>query len=80
MLLCAHYILPITSEPIQRGAVLVRDGRIYDVGPVDILKAHYPEEEVKDFGMAALMPGLIDLHTPTPPGCAPSPRRAPGWT
>ena len=49
MLLCAHYILPITSEPIQRGAGLVRDGRIYDVGPVDILKAHYPEEEVKDF-------------------------------
>lgn len=65
MLLCAQYILPITSEPTQRGAVLVRDGRIYDVGPVNILKAHYPEEEVKDFGMAALMPGLIDLHTHT---------------
>lgn len=63
MLLCAQYVLPITSEPFQRGAVLVRDGKIEDIGPVDVLKGHYPEEEVKDFGMAALMPGLIDLHT-----------------
>ena len=26
MLLCAQYILPVTSEPIVDGAVLVRDG------------------------------------------------------
>lgn len=65
MLLCAQYILPITSEPFQRGAVLVRNGKIEDIGPADNLKARYTDEEVKDFGMAALMPGLIDLHTHT---------------
>lgn len=32
MLLCAQYVLPITSEPIHNGAVLVRDGAIRDVG------------------------------------------------
>ena len=63
MLLCAQYILPITSEPLQNGAVLVRDGRICDIGPVDMLKMRYPEEEVTDFGLAALMPGLVDTHT-----------------
>mgnify|MGYP002306087514 CR=1 FL=1 len=34
MLLCAQYILPITSEPFQNGAVLVRDGRICDIGTI----------------------------------------------
>ncbi|HIS39824.1 MAG TPA: amidohydrolase family protein [Candidatus Aphodovivens avistercoris] len=63
MLLCAQYILPVTAEPIQRGAVLVRDGRIRDIGPADMLKVRYPDEEVRDFGMAALMPGFVDLHT-----------------
>ena len=63
MLLCAQYILPITAEPFQRGAVLVRDGIIRDIGPADLLKVRHPEEEVRDFGMAALMPGMIDLHT-----------------
>lgn len=63
MLLCAQYILPITSEPIQKGAILVRDGKIMDVGKADMLKMRYPEEEVKDFGLAALLPGLVDLHT-----------------
>lgn len=63
MLLCAHYILPITSEPFTDGAVLVRDKRILDIGKADMLKLRYPDEEVCDYGSAALMPGLIDLHT-----------------
>lgn len=63
MLLCAHYILPISSEPIHGGALLVRDGKIRDIGKADMLKLRYPDEEVKDFGLAALLPGLIDLHT-----------------
>ena len=63
MLLCAQYILPITSEPFQNGAVLVRDGRICDIGTTDMLKLRYPDEEIVDYGLAALMPGLVDLHT-----------------
>ena len=63
MLLCAHFVLPITSDPIEDGAVLVRDGKILDVGKAEMLKVRYPGEEVKDFGLAALLPGLVDLHT-----------------
>lgn len=63
MLLCAQYILPVTAEPFQQGAVLVSDGVIRDIGAADMLKMRYPEEEVRDFGMAAILPGFIDLHT-----------------
>lgn len=63
MLICAQYIFPITSDPITNGAVLVRDGRICDVGPVGMLKLRYPNEEVSDYGLAAVMPGFVDLHT-----------------
>jgi 5-methylthioadenosine/S-adenosylhomocysteine deaminase len=63
MLLSAKYIFPITSEPIRDGALLVQNGRIADIGPLTVLKLRYPDEEVRDFGLSAIMPGLIDLHT-----------------
>lgn len=63
MLLCAEYILPITSEPLRNGALLIRDGIIRDIGSTEMLKLRYPDEEVADYGLAAIMPGLIDLHT-----------------
>ena len=63
MLLRAQTVLPITSDPIHNGAVLVRDGLIADVASAELLQARYPEEEVRDFGQAAIIPGLIDLHT-----------------
>ena len=53
MLLCAEYVLPITQAPIEKGAVLVRDGKIQDVGKAEVLKARYAGEETKDFGLAA---------------------------
>lgn len=62
MLLCAEYIIPVTAEPIEDGAVLVRDGRIADIGGAQHMKKRYPDEEVRDFGRAAIMPGLVNLH------------------
>ena len=63
MLLCAQYVLPITADPIHGGAVLVRDGVIRDVGEASMLKLRYPDEQVVDYGSAALLPGFVDLHT-----------------
>ncbi|MDY2626211.1 MAG: amidohydrolase family protein [Coriobacteriales bacterium] len=63
MLLCARYILPVSQPHIENGAVLVRDGRIADVGYASDLKMRYPEEKTRDFGLAAIMPGFVDLHT-----------------
>ncbi len=63
MLLCAQYVLPITAEPIQNGAVLVRDGVIRDIGDAAMLKLRYPDEPTSDYGPSALLPGFVDLHT-----------------
>lgn len=63
MLLTARYVLPVSQAHIENGAVLVRDGKIEDIGPALLLKTRYPEEEVMDFGLAALLPGFINCHT-----------------
>jgi 5-methylthioadenosine/S-adenosylhomocysteine deaminase len=63
MLLVARYVLPVSSPPIENGAVLVRDGSIQDVGYATKLKTRYPDEGTRDFGLAVIMPGFIDAHT-----------------
>lgn len=63
MLLTARYVLPIATPHIEHGAVLVRGDSIVEVGQLEDLKSRYPEEPVKDFGLAVLMPGFVDLHT-----------------
>ncbi len=63
MLLAARYVLPVAAPHIENGAVLVRDGRIVEIGELASLRAAHPDEPVRDFGLAALMPGFVDLHT-----------------
>lgn len=63
MLLVARYVIPVSEPHIENGAVLVRDGNIVDVGSANKLKTRYPDEPVKDFGLATLMPGFVDAHT-----------------
>jgi len=63
MILVARYVIPVSSPHIENGAVLVRNGVIEAVGSSSKLKTQYPEEPVKDFGLAALMPGFVDAHT-----------------
>ncbi len=64
MILSAKYVFPITGDPLTTGgAICVEDGRITDIGEMnDVVKRH-PDDEVTDFGMAALMPGFVDVHT-----------------
>ena len=63
MLLCAQYIIPVTLEPRVDSAVLVRQNKIADIGQIESMKLRYPDEEIIDFGTAAIVPGMIDLHT-----------------
>jgi len=63
MLLTARYVLPIATPHIEYGAVLVRDDKIVEIGDLKHLQALHPDEPIRDFGLAALMPGFIDLHT-----------------
>lgn len=58
----ARWILPVTSPPIEAGALLVDErGRITSVGPA----SHVPGEgtvESIELGEAALLPGLVNVH------------------
>ncbi|PKQ17156.1 MAG: amidohydrolase [Actinobacteria bacterium HGW-Actinobacteria-7] len=63
MLLTARYVLPIAAPHIENGAVLVRDDKIVEIGDIEHLRTLHPDEPVQDFGLAALLPGFIDLHT-----------------
>ena len=49
----------VTPDGIKPAAVLVEDGRILDVVPPNQLPAGI---SVKDFGEAAILPGLVDSH------------------
>src|SRR6266705_3067625 len=49
----------VTSRGIHPAGVLVQDGRILDVVPPDQIPA---QVSVKDFGDAAMLPGLVDSH------------------
>lgn len=63
MLLLARYVLPMDAPHVEDGAVLVQGTDIVAVGTRQDLMRAYPDEPVTDFGLAALMPGFIDLHT-----------------
>jgi len=49
----------VTPQGVRAAAVLVENGRIVDVTPADQLSTQIP---VKDFGEAAILPGLVDSH------------------
>ena len=55
----AAWVLPMSSAPIANGAVAVLGDRIAFVGPV----ADAPAGTVIDLGDAALLPGLVNVHT-----------------
>ena len=63
MLLVARYVLPVSSPYIENGAVLVRDDKVVAVGPASELKRLYHDEDIRDFGMAAVMPGFINCNS-----------------
>jgi len=59
----ARWVLPVSGEPIARGAVLVgADGRIAAVGPDAAVPRPSRREDVP-LGAAALLPGFVNAHT-----------------
>jgi len=65
LLLCADAVLPMTAgNPIiQDGAVLVTGETIEAVGLRSTLMERAPDAEVRDYGRAVLLPGLINTHS-----------------
>lgn len=58
----AGRVLTMTGPPLERAAVVVRDGRVAWTGPEAALPADAPEE-VLDVEGAAVVPGFVDAHT-----------------
>ena len=55
-------VVPVSGDPIEVGTVVVRDGVITDVGPVDKVEVPYDAEVIEGKGLV-VYPGFIDLLT-----------------
>lgn len=59
----ARWVLPISSPIIERGAVAVRGTRIVAVGEREQLIRQFPHATLRDLGNAAILPGLVNVHS-----------------
>ena len=55
-------VVPVSGDPIEVGTVVVRDGVITDVGPVDKVEVPFDAEIIEGKGLI-VYPGFIDLLT-----------------
>ncbi len=58
----AGTLMPVSAPPIPDGALLVRDGRISAVGPVDEIRRENPGTPVSHFSGATIIPGAVNAH------------------
>ncbi|HEY6045847.1 MAG TPA: amidohydrolase family protein [Pyrinomonadaceae bacterium] len=59
----ARWVLPITSDAIDHGAVAIQDTTIVAVGAANDLMDKFPAAPVNDFGNSAILPGLVNAHS-----------------
>lgn len=62
-ILAAEYVLPISSEPIRSGGVLVDRDVIRAIGSAAELETSHPEAEFENYGHAAILPGFVNCHS-----------------
>jgi 5-methylthioadenosine/S-adenosylhomocysteine deaminase len=62
-LYCARWVLPITDEAIEDGAVAVEGRLIAAVGTRASLREKYPSASVEDFAEAVITPGFVNAHS-----------------
>ena len=59
----ARWVIPVTSRPIDNGAVAIDGDSIVGVGIREDVARRFPTANVQDFGQSAIIPGLINAHT-----------------
>lgn len=62
-ILTADHVLPISSEPLPNGAVAVEGKQIVSVGQFSDLLSEFPNADVENFGIAAILPGFVNCHS-----------------
>ncbi|MDB6055570.1 MAG: Amidohydrolase [Verrucomicrobiales bacterium] len=61
-LLRARAVVPMSSDPIDDGAVIIFNGGVAAAGPYKDLAHAIPKEDRRDLGDVILMPGLVNAH------------------
>ncbi len=59
----AKWVLPISEEPIEDGAVVIDKHRIVEVGAEKDIKEKYEDAEFSNYPHSIILPGFVDLHT-----------------
>jgi aminodeoxyfutalosine deaminase len=62
-IIAARYVLPISAEPIENGAVAVENDKIISVGTIEEISKQFPEKKIENFGEAVVLPGFINAHS-----------------
>jgi cytosine/adenosine deaminase-related metal-dependent hydrolase len=60
---CAHWVLPVSSSPIEEGAVAVDAERIVGIGARAEIVERFPDATAEYFDHAVILPGLVNGHT-----------------
>jgi cytosine/adenosine deaminase-related metal-dependent hydrolase len=62
VIFAAGTLMPVSSPPVQDGAVLVRGGRIEAVGALADVGRENPDAEVRFFPNYTMIPGAVNAH------------------
>ncbi len=62
-ILSARYVVPVSSAPIENGAVAFENDRIAAVGTRAEITEKFPEAESEVLGEAAILPGFVNVHS-----------------
>ena len=62
VIFAAGTLIPISSPPLQDGAVLMRGGRIEAVGALADVGQENPDAEVRFFPNCTIIPGAVNAH------------------
>ncbi len=62
-LLAADMVIPVSSEPIRNGAVVVEGGRIVDIGTSEKIEAAHPRLPEIRRPNSLILPGFVNAHT-----------------
>ncbi|MSO22073.1 MAG: hypothetical protein EXQ58_02205 [Acidobacteria bacterium] len=63
MILSGRWVIPVSSPPLNHGAIAVEGSRILEVGSLEAVCKHHPEHPLRRFPDAALLPGLVNAHS-----------------
>ena len=59
----ARWLLPITSAPIDNGAIAIEGQTIVAVGPLAKVEATYPDAAIAHYRDSAILPGFVNAHS-----------------